>query len=52
MTIEYGANQLGISEDELERLVEGARQRVIAQLGEGALEAARRADHSVAFAAR
>jgi predicted DNA-binding protein (UPF0251 family) len=46
LTLAQGARRLRTSRDELARLVEGARQAVIQQLGEHALEAARHAAHA------
>jgi predicted DNA-binding protein (UPF0251 family) len=42
ITIERGARRLRMRRDELQKLVEGARQAVIAALGEGALVSAQR----------
>ncbi len=41
LTIEKGARKLRVPKAELERLVEGARRAVIAELGEDALARAR-----------
>jgi predicted DNA-binding protein (UPF0251 family) len=41
LTLEKGARRLRVPKTELARLVEGARRKVIAELGEHALEAAR-----------
>ncbi len=41
LRLDQGARRLRMSEDELARLVEGARQAIIRELGECALEEAR-----------
>jgi hypothetical protein len=52
LTIDQGANRLGMPSAELQRLVIGARRAVIDALGEAALEAARRVDEAAACDAR
>lgn len=41
LSLSRGARELRVTKAELARLVEGARRKVIAELGEHALEAAR-----------
>jgi hypothetical protein len=43
LRLDQGARRLRMSQDELARLVDGARQAVLRELGESALEEARRA---------